>query len=122
MYPIDKTDLDVLRFAHFLALAAITVRFLPKDWPPLKSRWLRPLILCGQHSLEIFCLGVFLAFAGHFILAEGGGGAALHALVSLCGILIMWAVAWLISWYKHVADKSASKKSAAGNADLAGGG
>jgi hypothetical protein len=122
MYPIDKTDLDVLRFAHFLALAAITVRFLPKDWPPLKSRWLRPLILCGQHSLEIFCLGVFLAFAGHFILAEGGGGAALHALVSVCGILIMWAVAWLISWYKHVADKSASKKSAAGNADLAGGG
>src|SRR5712671_4945244 len=48
MYPIDKTDLDVLRFAHFLALAAVTVRFLPKDWPGLKSPWLRPLILCGQ--------------------------------------------------------------------------
>ena len=79
MYPIDKTDLDVLRFAHFLALAAVTVRFLPKDWPGLKSPWLRPLILCGQHSLEIFCLGVFLAFAGHFILAEVSGGAALHA-------------------------------------------
>ena len=81
MYPIDKTDLDVLRFAHFLALAAITVRFLPRDWPGLKSRWLKPLILCGQHSLEIFCLGVFLAFAGHFILAEIGGGAAMHALI-----------------------------------------
>ncbi len=122
MYPIDKTDLDVLRFAHFLALAALTVRFLPKDWPGLKSAWLRPLILCGQHSLEIFCLGVFLAFAGHFVLAEGGGGAALHALVSLCGILIMWGVAWLISWYKHVADKSAPRKGAVANADLAGGG
>jgi hypothetical protein len=122
MYPIDKADLDVLRFAHFLALAALTVRFLPKDWPGLKSAWLKPLILCGQHSLEIFCLGVFLAFAGHFVLAEGGGGAALHALVSLCGILIMWGVAWLISWYKHVADKSGPRKGAAGNADLAGGG
>jgi len=122
MYPIDKTDLDVLRFAHFLALAALTVRFLPKDWPGLKSPLLKPLILCGQHSLEIFCLGVFLAFAGHFVLAEGGGGAALHALVSLSGILIMSAVAWLISWYKHSADKSASRKGAAGNADLAGGG
>ena len=33
MYPIDKTDLDVLRFAHFLALAAITVRFLPRTGP-----------------------------------------------------------------------------------------
>ena len=75
MYPIDKTDLDVLRFAHFLALAALTVRFLPRDWPGLKSPWLRPLILCGQHSLEIFCLGVFLAFAGHFVLAEVSGGA-----------------------------------------------
>ena len=83
MYPINKTDLDVLRFAHFLALAAVTVRFLPKDWPGLKSPWLRPLILCGQHSLEIFCLGVFLAFAGHFVLAEVSGGAALHAVVSV---------------------------------------
>jgi hypothetical protein len=121
MYPIDKTDLDVLRFAHFLALAAITVRFLPRDWPGLKSAWLKPLILCGQHSLEIFCLGVFLAFAGHFILAEVGGGAAMHALISLCGIVIMSAVAWLISWYKRVADKNASRKGAIGNADLAGG-
>src|SRR5246500_5266023 len=121
MYPIDKTDLDVLRFAHFLALAAITVRFLPATWPGLKSPWLKPLMLCGQHSLEIFCLGVFLAFAGHFILAEVAGGAALHALISLCGIVIMSAVAWLISWYKHSADKSA-KKIARGNADLAGGG
>src|SRR6201747_1149106 len=53
MYPINKTDLDVLRFAHFLALAAITVRFLPNHWPGLKSPWLRPLVLCGQPSLEI---------------------------------------------------------------------
>jgi hypothetical protein len=35
----------------------------------------------------------------------------------------MWAVAWVISWYKRVADKSASKtKNAGGNADMAGGG
>src|SRR6266404_4924906 len=122
MYPIDKTDLDVLRFAHFLALALITARFLPKDWSGLKSPWLRPLILCGQHSLEIFCLGVFLAFAGHFVLAEVGGGALTHALVSLSGILIMWGVAWVISWYKHSADKDASKtKRTGGNADMAGG-
>jgi hypothetical protein len=121
MYPIDKTDLDVLRFAHFLALAAITVRFLPKDWPGLRSPWLRPLILCGQHSLEIFCLGVFLAFAGHFVLAEISGGAALHALVSVCGIVIMSGMAWVISWYKQVADKNASRKGSLGNADMAGG-
>jgi hypothetical protein len=123
MYPIDKTNLDVLRFAHFLALAALTVRFLPKQWPGFASPWLRPLILCGQHSLEIFCLGVFLAFAGHFVLAEVSGGAGLHFIISISGILAMWAVAWVISWYKHVADKNASRtKGAVGNADMAGGG
>ncbi|MBS0531804.1 MAG: OpgC domain-containing protein [Proteobacteria bacterium] len=123
MYPIDKTNLDVLRFAHFLALAALTVHFLPKDWPGLTSPWLRPLILCGQHSLEIFCIGVFLAFAGHFILAEVGGGAGIHFVVSLCGILIMSGAAWIFSWYKRVAGKGGSRtKSADGDADLAGGG
>jgi hypothetical protein len=123
MYPINKTDLDVLRFAHFLALAALTVRFLRKDWAGLKSPWLRPLILCGQHSLEIFCLGVFLAFAGHFVLAEVSGGAGMHFVISLTGIVVMSAAGWLFSWYKQVADKGGMRaKSAGANADLAGGG
>ena len=89
MYPIDKTNLDVLRFAHFLALAALTVRFIPRDWPVLQSPWLRPAILCGQHSLEIFCLGVFLAFAAHFVMVEFYGGTAMQVLMSMAGILIM---------------------------------
>jgi hypothetical protein len=123
MYPINKTDLDVLRFVHFLALAAITVRFLPKNWPGLTSPWLRPLILCGQHSLEIFCLGVFLAFAGHFILAEVSGGAWMHFAISLVGVVIMSAAAWLFSWYKSEVGKGDRRaKSAEGDADLAGGG
>src|ERR1700754_1205633 len=97
MYPINKTDLDVLRFAHFLALAAITVRFLPRDWPGLKSIWLRPAILCGQHSLEIFCLGVFLSFAGHFAMVEINEGLAMQIGVSILGIVIMVAAAAMIS-------------------------
>lgn len=123
MYPINKTDLDVLRFAHFLALAAITVRFIPADWPGLKSPWLRPVIRCGQHSLEIFCLGVFLAFAGHFVLAEVSGGAWMHFFVSMAGIVIMSAAASLFSWYKIEASKTDKRaKGAESDADLAGGG
>jgi len=118
IYPIDKTDLDLLRFVHFLALAVITVRFVPKGWPGLKSPWLRPLILCGQHSLEIFCLGVFLSFAGYFVLVESSGGLGLHVLVGIAGLLIMSAVAWLATWYK----RSDVKLGAGGNADIAGGG
>jgi hypothetical protein len=109
IYPIDKTDLDLLRFLHFLALAAVAVRLVPGDWPGLKSPWLWPLIQCGQFSLQIFCLGVFLSFAGYFVLTEASGGIGLHFLIGFTGILIMCAAAWLLSWYKHSAGKSSNE-------------
>jgi hypothetical protein len=121
VHPIDKTNLDVLRFAHFLALAAVTVYFIPKDWPRLKSPIFRPAILCGQHSLEIFCLGVFLSFAGHFVHVELGGGAGIQIVISIVGILIMIATAWLISWYKEVEGRTPSARVKTPDADLAGG-
>ena len=121
MYPIDKTNLDVLRFAHFLALAAVTVRFIPRDWPVLKSPLLQPAIRCGQHSLEIFCLGVFLAFAGQFVISEYSGGPPIQIVISLTGIIIMIAVANLISWYKAIEGRSPSSRVRPPDADLAGG-
>ncbi len=120
VYPIDKTNLDVLRFAHFLALAALTVRFVPRHWPALRSPWLAPAILCGQHSLEIFCLGVFLAFAAHFAKVEISGGIPMQILVSFAGIATMIGVAWLISWYK-AAEGRRPGKTKNPDADLAGG-
>jgi hypothetical protein len=123
IYPISKTDFDVLRFAHFLALAAITVRFVPPGWPGLKSPWLWPLILCGQHSLEIFCVGVFLAFVGYFVLIESGAGLGLHFLAAFFGVLMMTAVAWLNTWYKRSDREAASwTRANGGNADIVGGG
>jgi hypothetical protein len=121
MYPIDKTNLDVLRFAHFLALAAVTVRFVPRYWPGLKSPILQPAIRCGQHSLEIFCLGVFLAFAGQFIISEYSGGPLIQVAISLVGIIIMTATANLISWYKVIEGRSPSSRVKPPDADLAGG-
>jgi hypothetical protein len=102
IYPIDKTKLDVLRIAHFLSLAVIVVFFVPRDWPGLKSKWFWPAVLCGQHSLETFCLGVFLSFAAHFVFNEVSDSVITQILVSALGIAIMVAVAWLISWYKIV--------------------
>src|SRR5258708_34520755 len=74
IYPIDKTDLDMLRLTHFLALALVVTRYLTRNWAPLTSKWLRPLIMCGQHSLPIFCLGVFLSFGAHLILLRYNRG------------------------------------------------
>jgi hypothetical protein len=120
MYPIDKTNLDVLRFAHFIALAILTLRYVPLDWPALRWLVMRPAILCGQHSLEIFCLGVFLSFVGHFAMVEISDGIAMQVVISVLGIVAMVATAALISWYKNIEGKKAPRQ-ATPNADLAGG-
>ena len=105
IYPIDKPNLDVLRILHFLSLAVITVWFVPRGWPVLKSPVFWPAIVCGQHSLEPFCLGVFLAFAGHFMFTEVSNRLLMHVIVSVAGIVIMVAVAALVSWYRRIERK-----------------
>jgi hypothetical protein len=102
LYPIDKANLDVLRMLHFFALAIVTLAFVPRGWTALKRPLFQPAIVCGQHSLAIFCLGVFLAFAGHFMFTEVSNRLYMHVLVSLLGILTMVATAKLLAWYKAV--------------------
>ena len=102
IYPISKTKLDVLRILHFLSLAVIAVWLMPRDLPALKSKAAWPAIVCGQHPLETFCLGVFLAFAGHFVFTEVSNRLFMHVLVSAAGIIVMVAVAALVAWYKRL--------------------
>jgi hypothetical protein len=104
IYPIDKTDLDMLRLTHFLALAVVVTRYVPRDWKPLGFKWLRPLILCGQHSLPIFCFSVFLSFGAHWILMQYTRGVWEQLVVSAAGILIMVAAAWLLDRAGRVPD------------------
>jgi hypothetical protein len=110
IYPIDKTNLDVLRIVHFLSLAVITVWFVPRNWYALKWPLFRPAIVTGQHSLEIFCLGVFLAFAAHFLFTEVSNSLLMQIVVSLIGIVIMVGVAALISWYRRAERKGSGPR------------
>jgi len=112
----------VLRFLHFVSLAVLTVQLIPHDWPLLRARWLRPAIVCGQHSLEIFCLGVFLSFAAHFAMVEINQGVAMQIGMSLLGIVIMVATAALISWYKSIEGRSPRSRPGPPGATLVGGG
>jgi len=104
IYPIDKTDLDMFRFTHFLAFALIISRYLHQDWAGLQSKWLRPLILCGQHSLPLFCLGVFLSFGAHWILVQWKSAFIEQFAVSFAGFAIMTAVAWFLNRAERVPD------------------
>jgi hypothetical protein len=122
IYPIDKTNLDILRILHFFALAIVTVWFVPQGRFALKSPFAWPAIVCGQHSLETFCLGVFLSFAGHFLFTEVSNRLAMHVFVSAAGIAIMVGAAALVSWYKRVERRERGPRPPAVTPGLAEGG
>jgi hypothetical protein len=122
LYPIDKTNLDVLRFAHFLALAVIVVNMVPREWHGWQWRTMRPIIVCGEHSLEIFCLGIFLSFAGHFIMVEISNTLLTQFLISIGGLAIMAGTAFMLSWYKKLDRDPAFRRQTAASGDIAGGG
>ncbi len=112
--PNDKTNLAPYRLLHFIVFAFFVVRLLPKDWAGLNWRLFRPAIKCGQQSLEVFCSGIFLSFAAHFVLVEVTGAVWMQVLVSLAGICAMTAIAYYRSWSKSV-DKTPKVAAPGGN-------
>lgn len=105
-HPNDRENLAPYRVLHLLAAALIVTRFMPKDWPGLEWPAFRPLIVCGQQSLAVFCLGVFLSFAAHFALLLSWGSLLAQFLVSAGGLAIMTLAAYYISWSKRQDDPS----------------
>lgn len=106
IFPLDKTHLSPLRLIHFLLLTAIVVRFVPANARFLRDTWARPLIICGEHSLEIFCLGVFLSFTAHILMIEVSSRIPFQVFVSLGGILTMIALAGIMTWYKKLQSRA----------------
>jgi hypothetical protein len=99
--PNDKTYMGPYRFLHFIVIAMLVVRFIPKTWPGLEWKGFDPAIVCGQQSLAVFCVGVFLSFVAHFVLSLSSGSLLAQILVSLAGIATMTTVAYYISWSKR---------------------
>ncbi|MGI9024372.1 MAG: OpgC family protein [Burkholderiaceae bacterium] len=100
IYPVDKTNLDVLRLFHFLAMAYLVAHFVRPEARFLRSVWARPLIACGRQSLYVFCLGIFLSFAAHFVLVEFNARLPAQIGASVAGITAMTALAMLMNWYR----------------------
>jgi hypothetical protein len=99
--PNDKTNLAPYRFLHFAVLVVLVVRFVPKEWEGLEWKVFDPLIKCGQQSLAVFCVGVFLSFVGHFELIMSSGSLLAQIAISASGIALMTLVAYYITWSKQ---------------------
>jgi hypothetical protein len=99
--PRDKTNLASYRVLHFITVAFFLTRLVPKHWRGLDWPMTEPLIKCGQQSLSVFCVGVFLSFAAHLVLITSSDSILMQFSVSAVGIAIMTVVAYVISWSKE---------------------
>jgi len=105
--PNDKENIAPYRVLHFLALAFLVSYLVPRDWRGFQWPALQPLMKCGEEWLPVFCAGVFLSFAGHFILITGPDSLAVQILVSIAGMAAMTGVAYYVSWSRRQDQKPA---------------
>ena len=97
---VDKEGLHPMRLLSILALAWFVARTLPRDAGWLRSAWARPIIVCGQHSLPVFCSGIFLSFLARLAMEENDGWLVM-AGVNAVGTVALVAVGALAGWYKQ---------------------
>jgi hypothetical protein len=110
---VDKGGLHPFRLISILALTWLTVRLVPSG-----ARWLRswaaePFVLAGQHSLPVFCAGIFLAFLGR-LATEANNTTAMQVAVNAAGALCLWAVGVVAAWYANQGRRRKRAKPAPG--------
>jgi hypothetical protein len=100
LWPVNKNNLSPIRVIPLFAAVAVIATAMPANSAILRSPAAKPLVLCGQQSLEIFCLGILLSALGHFVLSEYNSAISIQLLVNLAGILVMCLTAGMLDWYK----------------------
>jgi hypothetical protein len=107
---VDKAGLHPFRLISILALTWLTVRLVPAEARWLRTRAAGAFVLAGQHSLPVFCAGIFLAFLGR-IATEIDSGWLIQVGVNATGAITLWSVAAIAAWYGN---KSRATRAGAG--------
>jgi hypothetical protein len=96
----DKTMLPPARLLSILAIALVVAAYCPRDSRFLTSRagWI--VVLCGQNSLEVFCLSILLAVLANFVLSLAGYGFLIQIAVNVSGLVIMAGAGLLLAWFR----------------------
>ena len=102
LWPVNKGNLAPIRLASFFALFVLVAHWISPQARFLRSAIARPVVLCGAHSLEIFCLSILLSALGHFLMSEFASGLRMQVVVNLVGIAAMCLTAAMLDWYRAI--------------------
>ena len=56
-------------------------------------------MICGQNSLQVFCLGILLAVLANLVLNLSGYGLLVQVAVNVIGLLIMVGAGVTLAWF-----------------------
>jgi hypothetical protein len=90
----DKSTLQPLRLLHFLALAFVAASFLPRERSYWTCSCTRPILVCGQHSLELYACGLVLAFLSALFLLPHREYTLTTAMIDVNACVILGGLAW----------------------------
>ena len=97
---VDKGGLHPFRLLSILSLVWVVSRLIPAGARWVSSRWAAPFVLCGQHSLPVFCSGIFLSFLGRLLMDEVDGW-WVQVVVNGIGALSLTGVGALAAYYRE---------------------
>jgi hypothetical protein len=99
LWPVDKSNLPFLRLFSMLALALLVGQLVSQQAGFLTSRvgWI--VVLCGQNSLEIFCLSILLAVLAHMVQTVLGTSLPVQLLVNFFGLGMMVLLGLMLAWF-----------------------
>ncbi|HWD59825.1 MAG TPA: OpgC domain-containing protein [Stellaceae bacterium] len=100
LWPLNKSNLSPVRLISFFAMVMLAARWVSPQARFMRTAAARPLVLCGRHSLEIFCLSILLSALGHFLLSEINAGFTMQLGVNAVGIAVMCLTAGMLDWYR----------------------
>lgn len=98
---VDKSGLHPVRLLHFLALAYLVSRLIPRTSTFALHPLAQPFTLCGQHGLMVFAAGIFLSFLGRLVMQEIDSSLAAQLGIAAIGWAICTALAAFRAWFNR---------------------
>lgn len=96
---MDKQSLAPARVLHALALAYLVAVFVPREAPWMANALASAVAVIGRHSLEVFCVGLFLAWGIGTMMEASSSGAWwpgvwwMEPPLLLGGAILLWRLA-----------------------------
>lgn len=99
---VNPTTLHIIRYIHFMALAYLALSFIEPYRERLANDPLaRPIIRIGQQTLAVFLSSIAIAWTLGIMLDAFGRDHANVAAANIFGLLLLFAVAYVVGWYKR---------------------